>query len=119
MAEKTIAGIWRSNRALEHARDLLADDRAHRAAHELEREEAQRRLDAIDTADAAHECILATALLHRGRDSLDIWLRVREAQRISGTQLGVVLDPRVRIGRRGDALIGRHHVVMGADGAYA
>ena len=36
------------DRALELARDLLADDRAHRAAHELEHEEPDLAGDAAD-----------------------------------------------------------------------
>ena len=43
-----IAGRRCATRALELARDLLADDRAHRAAHELEHEEADLDGDAAD-----------------------------------------------------------------------
>ena len=62
--------------ALELARDLLADDRAHRAAHELEHEEADLDRDAADRRGAGAVGVAGPDLAGRALDLIDVLLAV-------------------------------------------
>ena len=85
-AETTISGSALGDRVLGGAGDLLADDRAHRAAHEPEVHDADRDRLALDGAGAAHRRVAQPRLrLGRG-DALRVRLLVDEAERVDRLQ---------------------------------
>ena len=67
-------------RVLGGARDLLADDRAHRAAHEGEVHGAHRDARAADRARAPHGRVAHAGRGPRRRQALGVWLLVDEAR---------------------------------------
>src|SRR5262249_6237709 len=80
------------DRALELARDLFADHRAHRAAHELEHEEADLAGDAADGCGACAICVAGAHLLGRVLDLIDVALAIDpEPQRVTALELPIVL----------------------------
>src|SRR5690606_38674035 len=77
--------------ALEHARDLLADDRAHRAAHEAEEERAELERTAVEATAADQHRVVEARLLAGALDALGVAARVGEAEGIPSDEAGVVL----------------------------
>src|SRR6266542_256368 len=69
-------------RALGGAGDLLANDRAHRAAHELEVHDGEDHRVVPDRRLAGDDRVLLAALRLRGRDALRVGFAVGEAERI-------------------------------------
>ena len=97
--------------ALEEAGDLLADHRAHRAAHEVEDERAVGDGDALDVALAGLDRLLRARVFLRGGDAIGIRLSVGEREGIGGQQVGVpLLEARVVEHERAPA--GRAELVM-------
>ena len=89
-------------RALEHARHLLADDRAHRAAHELEHEEARPATGCPSMrARARADASPVPACAPRRAQPIDVALRVAEAQRVDA--LDRARPPRRSCRRRASA----------------
>ena len=114
-AEKMIAGTPPLERALEQARDLLADHRAHRAAHELEHEEADRHRRARRCVASPSRNASATPdLLLRARagDRRSASSRETRADRRAGSR--VLLDEAALVDGDLDALLGRHDEVEAA-----
>src|SRR6185312_15926509 len=101
------------DRALELARDLLADDRAHRAAHELEHEEPGLDRDPSDRRGARAIGVAGADLAGRALDLIDVLLAVDpEAQRVRALELAVVLLPAALVHDHLDPGLGRHPEVV-------
>jgi hypothetical protein len=101
------------DRALELARDLLADHRAHRAAHELEREEPGLDRDPADRGGAGAVGVARADLAQRALHLVDVLLAIDpEAQRIAALELAVMLLPLALIDDQLDAALGRHPEVV-------
>ena len=99
--------------AFELARDLLADDRAHRSTHELEHEEADFAADAAEGGGARAIRIAGADLARGAFDLIDVLLAVdAEAERIARLELAVVLLPRAGIAHHFDPALGRHPEVV-------
>ena len=97
----------RGQGVLRGAGHLLADDRAHRAAHEPEVHDAQGHVRPADRPDAPHGGIAhAGGQLRRGQ-AIGVGLLVHEAQRVDGLQAGIALGPRPGVQQVTDAGGGR------------
>ena len=117
-AQNMTAGRLMRERALELAGDLLTHHGAHRAAHELEREEPGLHGDAADRRGAGAIGIARADLAGRGLDLVDVLLAIDpEPQRIAALQVAVVLLPLAVIDDHLDPALGRHPEVMMAAGA--
>jgi hypothetical protein len=103
------------DRALELARDLLADHRAHRAAHELEHEEADLDRDAADLRGRGAIRVAAADLLRLHLDRVRVLLAVDpEAEPVGRLEPEVVLLPGALVDDHLDPCAGRHPEVVAA-----
>src|SRR5690606_36324184 len=91
--------------------------RAHRAAEELEAEDDELDLAALDPPGAREDRVVRAALLDRGLDALGIGLLIDEAEGIGGAERRVVLHEAARIEQELDPSRGLERVVMAADRA--
>ena len=83
--------------ALVDARDLLADDRAHRPAHELEDEGADLHGLAVDGARSGLEGVARPRRAAGAAQPLAVALRVTERERVDAFNRRVLLDERARV----------------------
>src|SRR5436190_2747516 len=101
-------------RAVAGARELLADDAPHRAAHEGEIHDGELAGRPLDRGVADHHR-LAEPGLHLGfRKALGVRAQVEELQRVFGAQLGRLLDERPLVHERCDSRARAHREVVAA-----
>jgi hypothetical protein len=86
VAEKHTSGM-RSTREFGAAREFLADDRTHRAAHEREVERAGDDRLRLQRAAHRHERVLLACLLLRGDEAILVLLGVAELERVDRFQI--------------------------------
>ena len=86
------------------AHEALADDRAHRAAHELELERGEHERHALDAALHHDQRIGLAGLLERRGEALRILLLVLELEAVDRHDLGADLEAAFRIEQLLDAL---------------
>ena len=94
--------------------DLLADDRAHRAAHEPEIHHADRDLVAADRAGAPDRRVTHPGRQLGGGQSVGVRLLVDEAERVDRLQARVALRPRALVEEVAEPRLGRQAEVMAA-----
>ena len=114
-AETTISGIALRQGVLGGAGDLLADDGAHRAAHEPEVHHADRDRPAVDRAPVPQTA--ASRMPGRGlggRDPVRVGLLVDEPERILRLEAGVALGERAVVEEQLEAGLRRQPEVVAA-----
>ena len=94
--------------------DLLADDRAHRTAHEPEVHDAQGDRPAVDRGRSPSRGVAhARGQLGCG-DAIGVGLLVDEVERIDRSESRIALDERAVIDQEADPRVGRQAEVMAA-----
>ena len=101
------------------ARELLADDAAHRAAHEFEVHDGEHERDTGDLGVAGDDGILVSALGLRRRDALGVRFAIDESERVARHDIGVGLAEGLRVREELDALERAELEVMAALLAHA
>ena len=84
-------------RPLEHPGDLLAGDRAHRSAHELEHEDPQLDRDLLDARRAGAQGVGSAGRPPGRPQPIAVLLRIAEAERVDALDRPVRLDEAPRI----------------------
>ena len=101
-------------RAVAGAGELLADDAAHRAAHEREVHDDELAEVAVDRGAADHRRV-AEPRVQLGLDEpLGVRAQVEEAERVVGAQVLGLLDEAVRVGELRDPRAGADREVVAA-----
>ena len=89
------------------AHEALADDRAHRAAHEFELERGEHQRHALDAALHHDQRVGLAGLVERGLEALGILLLVLELEAVDRHDLGADLEAAFGIEQLLDALARR------------
>ena len=118
-ADTTISGTRLGEGVLGGAGDLLADDRAHRAAHEPEVHHADRDRPALDRARPPDRRVLHPGRQLGGGDPVGVGLLVDEPERVDRLEPGVALDERAVVEQVGEPGLGREPEVVAARRADA
>ena len=100
-------------RTLDGARDLFTDDGAHRAANETVLHRRKNNWKLLDRALHIHHSLEDTDSLRQRFESIFIWLRRLEFERICGVQRPIALGPSA-IHKQINPLIRRNFVVVAA-----
>ena len=90
------------------ANETLPDDRAHRAAHELELEAREHQRHALHAALEHDERVGLARLVERGNEPVRILLLVLELEAVDGHDLRADLEAAFRVEQLLDALARRH-----------
>jgi hypothetical protein len=101
-------------RPLEQPGDLLADHRAHRAAHELELKDPERHPQLVQAADEAAEGVGGPERLFQAAQAVGVALGVAKAERIGSAKARVLLDGGALVQEQADAVLGGHREVVPA-----
>jgi hypothetical protein len=101
-------------REVARARELLADDGAHRPGHEGEVHHRDRAAPALDLPVADHDRVALPRLHLRLDEPVGVGPQIEEVERVVGAQVGRLLDEAALVEQLRDPLVRPHREVVAA-----